>query len=238
MQTQEKLIQLRNIAVSYVVTNRIFKKKRFFALKDVSLSLFQGETLGIIGKNGAGKSTLLKILAGLISPDKGEFINNGYKVSMLSLRVGFARHLSGKENAIISGMLMGMPYREIKQKIDEIKAFSGLDNFFEQPVKTYSTGMVARLGFAVAFQTDPDILLIDEVFGVGDKKFREKSSQALKERIRSNKTVVLVSHNANMIMELCDRAVLLEGGCTTSEGVPEKVLDDYDKRTGKNSKTK
>jgi lipopolysaccharide transport system ATP-binding protein len=215
--------------VYYSKRNGIFSKTKFWALKNLSLEVCRGETLGIVGHNGAGKTTLMQILAGIIAPNEGTYNDYGHRVSSLSLSVGFSKHLTGKENAIISGMLMGMDKSLVLKRIDAIKAFSELGDFFYLPVKTYSTGMIARLGFSVAFQSDPDILLIDEVLGVGDAAFRKKSSEVLKERIHSNKTVVLVSHSSAMIEELCDRAILLEEGQKVLEGSPKQVLTEYSK---------
>jgi ABC-type multidrug transport system ATPase subunit len=150
---------------------------------------------------------------------------------MLSLSVGFAGHLTGQENAILSGMLMGISKKEIVSKLSSIERYSELGDFFYQPVKTYSTGMVARLGFSVAFQVDPDILLIDEVLGVGDALFKKKSSSALKKRMNSNKTVVIVSHNVNTIKRLCDRAILMHRGQIIAKGKPENVINHYHELT-------
>jgi len=226
----ELMISLRNVGVYY-------RRKRnpirggsdiFWALKDVSLDLYSGEALGVIGRNGAGKTTLLKLLAGLIRPDRGTVINNGCQASLLSLQVGFLPHLSGRENAILSGLLLGLKRKEIETKMDEIISFAELEEFIDQPINTYSTGMKARLGFSVAFQMDPDILLIDETLGVGDADFNKKSSAVMQEKIRSDKTVVLVSHSASMIRQLCDRAVWIESGITRVEGDTKTVLDSYE----------
>jgi lipopolysaccharide transport system ATP-binding protein len=223
------LLKLSDISVYYAKRSGFFSNIKFWALKNLSLEVFRGETLGIIGHNGAGKTTLMQILAGIIAPNSGTYNNYGHRVSSLSLSVGFSKHLTGKENAIISGMLMGMDKSLILKRIDDIKEFSELGDFFDLPVNTYSTGMIARLGFSVAFQSDPDILLIDEILGVGDAAFKKKSSKVLRDRIRSNKTVVLVSHSSKMIEELCDRAILLEKGQKVMEGNPVNVLERYSK---------
>lgn len=228
-------LRLSNVGVFFSERRNVFKKEKFWVLKDISMDVFMGETLGIIGKNGAGKSTLLQVLAGIISPNNGIYKNYGHSVSSLSLNVGFSKHLTGKENAIISGMLMGMNKSTIISKIDDIKDFSELGDYFDQPVKTYSTGMKARLGFSIAVQSNPDILLIDEILGVGDSAFRKKSSNALKKRICSNKTVVLVSHNTKTIKELCNRALLIENGQKMMESKPDVVLNLYKQRN--NNKT-
>ena len=233
---KNNLIELSKVGIFYKQKKSFFKRNKFWALKDASLKLYNGETLGVIGHNGAGKSTLLKVLAGIISPSTGRYYNPGYTVAMLSLRVGFAGHLTGKENAILSGMLLGIGKKEIVSKLKTIEGYSELGNFFNQPVETYSTGMVARLAFSIAFQVDPDILLIDEVLGVGDAVFNKKSSSSLKERISSNKTVVLVSHNADTIMNLCNRAILMDRGTIIAQGKPKEIIDQYRTIVRRNNK--
>lgn len=224
----EQLLRLENVGVSYTRRVGIFRKSEFWAVNDVSFTLHRGETLGVIGKNGVGKSTLMRLLAGIIDPDRGVIHRYGECLaSLLSLQVGFVPQLTGRENAILSGMLLGMCKQDIRSRMDEIIEFSGLVDFIDQPIYTYSTGMLARLGFSIAFQTDPDILLVDEVLGVGDAEFREKSSRAMRQKIRSNKTIVLVSHNQHIIRELCDRVVWVDRGRERMVGNPEHVLESY-----------
>lgn len=220
-------LSLKNVAVSYRRRAGMLRWSRYWALNDVSFDLYHGETLGIVGKNGAGKSTLLRVLAGIIAPDRGELVNYGCRVSLQSLRVGFIEHLTGRENAILSGMLLGLRRDYVEGAMDKIIEFSGLGEFIDQPVKMYSTGMKARLGFSVSIQMDPDVLLIDEVLGVGDAEFRKKSSEAMKEKIHSNKTVVIVSHNDKMIGELCDRVVLIDRGVGRMENDVAGALLKY-----------
>jgi len=228
MKNQEKsiVLSLNEVGVFYKQKRGIFGEP-FWALKDISFNLQQGETLGVIGRNGVGKSTLLRLLAGIILPNKGRFINHGYQAALLSLRLGFIYYLTGRENAILSGMFLGLRKSEIQAKMDAIIEFSELGHFIDQPIATYSSGMVARLGFSVAFQVDPDILLIDEVLGVGDAEFSQKSARMMKERIRSNRTIVFVSHNANLVRELCDRVVWIEDGISKAEGETKTVLKEY-----------
>ncbi|NMQ18934.1 ABC transporter ATP-binding protein [Candidatus Competibacter phosphatis] len=211
-------------------------KERFWALRDVSFDLHHGESLGVIGRNGAGKSTLLQLLAGILRPDQGTLINHGVRATLLSLQIGFVPYLSGRQNAILSGMLLGLAKQEVEEKMADIRAFSELGDFFDQPINAYSSGMKARLGFSVAFQLNPDVLLIDEVLGVGDAEFKAKSSQIMREKIRSDKTIVLVSHSPGTIRQLCDRAVWIDNGATRAEGETTEVLDRYEqflKRKGK-----
>ena len=220
------VLSLSNVGVFYRKKRGVFGEP-FWAVKDVSFELYQGETLGIIGRNGVGKSTLLRLMAGVIKPNQGTFVNNGYKASLLSLQLGFIYHLTGRETALLSGMIMGLRKPEIKAKIPAIIEFSGLGHFIDQPIATYSSGMIARLGFSVAFQVDPAILLIDEVLGVGDAEFRQKSTQVMQEKIRSNKTIVFVSHQGTLIQQLCHRAVWIEEGVSRAVGDTASVLKEY-----------
>ncbi len=224
----ERLLRLENVGVSYTRRGGLRRQPPFWALEDVSLEIFRGETLGVIGRNGVGKSTLLRLLAGIIRPDRGSIsFDRPCHISLLSLQVGFIPQLTGRENAVLSGMLLGMRRKEIEARMGEIIAFAELEDFIDQPISTYSTGMRARLGFSVAFQADPDILLVDEVLGVGDAEFREKSARAMRQKICSNRTVVLVSHNPQTIRNLCDRALWVEKGCTLLESDPDSVLAAY-----------
>lgn len=223
----DPVLALHHVSVVYSKKMGMFRKEPFHALRDVSFELYHGESLGIVGRNGAGKSTLLRVLAGIIEPDTGALVNNGYKAALLSLQVGFDPFLNGRYNAILSGLLLGFRKKDIVDRMDDIIDFAELHDFIDQPVRTYSSGMRARLGFAVAFQLDPDVLLIDEVLGVGDAKFKEKSSAVMKEKIRSDKTVVLVSHSASTIKELCQRVVWIEHGEMRAAGPPEEVLKAY-----------
>jgi lipopolysaccharide transport system ATP-binding protein len=205
----------------------MFKWTKYTPINDVSFNLHRGETVGIIGRNGVGKSSLLRIIAGITEPDGGSIINHGARVSLLSLGVGFVPHLSGRQNAMLSGMLMGLRRSEIAKKMEAIIDFSDLRNFIDQPLQTYSSGMRARLGFSVAIQVDPEVLLIDEVLGVGDEEFRTKSTSEMKRLINSEKTVVLVSHNLMTVRELCDRVVWLESGHVKAVGLTAEILGQY-----------
>lgn len=223
------VINLRDVGVCYRSGKGFlrYRQSEFWALKSITLELFSGETLGIIGKNGAGKSTLLRVLAGIIKPDRGQFSNLGYQTTLLSLQVGFVQHLTGRENVVLSGLLLGLTLRGIEAQMDQIVEFAELDEFIDEPIQTYSSGMRARLGFATAFHVDPDILLIDEVLGVGDAAFVKKSKAVMRERIKSNRTVVLVSHSAPSVRSLCDRAVWIDRGRVQMEGEVDTVLDAY-----------
>ena len=228
----ELALLLKNVGVSYPRRQGLFKSEKFWALRDVSFSLYHGETLGVLGRNGVGKSTLLRLLAGIIGPDRGKIDRFGCRASLLSLQAGFLQHLTGRENAILSGVILGMRRRFILEKMDEIIAFAELEDAIDEPFHTYSSGMRARLGFSVAFQADPDILLVDEVFGVGDLEFQRKSASALRERIKSDRTVVLVSHQIEVARQLCDRVVWLADGTTRAEGPAAEILDIYEESFG------
>ena len=221
------LIELQGVGVRYRSRRAFFRHRYFEALKKVCFRLYPGESLGILGRNGVGKSTLLRVIAGIIQPDRGRLINRGARTSLLALQAGFDPQLSGWTNALLGGMLLGFSRRQVLDRMEQIIAFSELGDWIHEPMKTYSAGMRARLGFSVAIQMQPDVLLIDEVLGVGDLEFQKKSAQALREKIRSNQTVVLVSHNPQQVRELCNRAVWIEEGVSRMEGEVDPVIEAY-----------
>lgn len=222
-------LSLKNVAITYRSGTSLFRKKRSIeALRDVSFDLYHGDSLGVIGRNGAGKSTLLRLLSGIIIPDRGELINFNVNTALLSLNVGMDQSVSGEQNAVMSGMLLGLTKRDIKAKLDEIFHFAELEDYRHEPIKNYSTGMKAKLGFSVATHLRADVLLIDEILSVGDTKFRRKSRQVMEEKLRSGDTVVLVSHNANDIKSLCNRAVWIDNGITRMAGEAGEVIEAYE----------
>jgi len=228
--TDTPLIDLQDIGVCYR-SNKGFSsklKKEIWALEHITLTLRQGEKLGVIGRNGCGKSTLMRVLANIYSVDRGTArFRPDLHVQLLSLGVGFEGNLTGRENAVLNGMLMGKSRAHMLTRLDAIHEFSELGEFFDCPVYTYSSGMGARLGFSVAMETDPDVLLIDEVLGVGDAKFAEKSAAALLDKFHGDKTLVLISHDPKTIARLCTRAVWIEKGVTMAEGPVEQVTAQY-----------
>ena len=227
----EPIISLQDVGVRYKRSGNVFRRKSYFeALKSINLDIYPGETLGILGRNGAGKSTLLRIISGVILPDKGTLRNHGVSVSLLALQAGFDHNLSGHDNAILNGMLLGYKRREVEARLDEIQEYSELDGFFFEPVRTYSTGMLSRLGFSITTIISPDVLLVDEVLSVGDKHFREKAERTMIAKIQSHQTVVLVSHSHQQIARLCDRAVLIDEGMSLASGEPHEVLKIYEER--------
>ena len=225
----EPILSLENVAVRFRRSGNLFRKKGYYdALKSVNLDIYTGETLGVLGRNGAGKSTLLKIISGVLRPDSGRVINRGVSVSLLALQAGFDPNLNGRDNAILGGMLQGYSRRQVESRLTEIYEYSELGEFFYEPVRTYSTGMRARLGFSITTMISPDVLLVDEVLGVGDKHFREKAERTMVAKTQSQQTVLLVSHSHQQIARLCDRAVLIEDGVSLTTGEPNEVLAIYE----------
>ena len=218
----------------------LFSKKKprsdFIALEDVNLEVMEGEVVGIIGRNGAGKSTLLRVIAGIYAPDRGSVKTRGKTSLLASVGIGFNRELTGRENVYLYGAIIGLERKLIDSKIEEIVAFSQLEEFIDAPLKTYSSGMKARLGFSVAANLDADILLIDEVFGVGDATFRERSKTKIFKMVReANRTVVIVTHSSSILRQLCDRVVIVDDGRIVANGTPEEMIDAYEEliRDGK-----
>jgi lipopolysaccharide transport system ATP-binding protein len=224
------LLRVRDVAVRYLVRGRIFARgaSERWALRGVSFDVEHGETIGVIGRNGAGKTTLLRVLAGILGCDRGKIVRAaGVRASLLSLQVGFLPQLTGRENAILSGMLLGLRRAEVGARLDAIVSFAELAGVIDDPIATWSDGMRARLGFSVAYHADPDLLLLDEALGTGDEAFHLKSAAAMHERIRSDRTCVLVTHDAVTIGELCDRCIWIEDGIVAAEGQPADVLAAY-----------
>ena len=184
----------------------------FWALRDVSFSVKEGTTFGIVGSNGSGKSTTLKLLAQILVPDQGSVKVEGRVSALLELGAGFHPDLTGRENVFLNGAILGLSRKTLNQRLEEIVDFAGLGTFIDNPVKTYSSGMYARLGFAVAVNVDPDILLIDEVLAVGDESFQRKCAERIGELRSGGRTVVLVSHNLSSIQAMCDTAAWIDQG--------------------------
>jgi ABC-type polysaccharide/polyol phosphate transport system ATPase subunit len=197
---------------------------RFWALQDVTFRVERGESLAVIGPNGAGKSTLLQVLAGIIEPSAGTVEIRGKVSSLLTLGAGFDQELSGVENILLAGEFMGIDHREMRERLPEIIAFADIGPFIEAPLRTYSSGMRARLGFAIATAVDPDVLLVDEVLATGDQLFREKSRRRIEDLIAAAKGIVLVTHDMDWVTTFCNRAMLLEKGHVVAEGKPAEVV--------------
>lgn len=203
-------------------------KKRFWALRNVTFQVNKGEILGVIGANGSGKSTLLKVVGGIFKPDEGKIIINGTPSALLSLGTGFKPEISGYENVFLNGVMLGFSEKEIKANVNEIIEFSELGDFISQPVKNYSSGMKARLGFSIAAHLNKEIMLIDEVLGVGDKEFKLKSQNKMKELIEDKtKTVIIVSHNLESIREYATKVLWIHKSKFMMLDETNKVLDAY-----------
>lgn len=203
----------------------------FWALREVSFTVRHGESLGIIGPNGAGKSTLLQVLAGIITPSEGDVAVDGHVSSLLTLGVGFDEELSGTDNIRLAGAFMGLDHRLVEEKLPGIVDYADLGDFIDAAIKTYSSGMRARLGFAIATAVEPDILLLDEVLSTGDAAFREKSKERVGELVREAKAIVLVTHDMNWVIEYCNRAMLIEKGHIILEGPPADVVALHQERS-------
>lgn len=239
MEDKKLAIKVSNLSITYksmkaysikknLLRLKKTKVKEFRAVQNVSFDLEEGKILGIIGKNGSGKSTMLKALAGIFSPDEGFIDLHNKSVSLLSIGVGFNKSLTGRENILLSGMLLGFSEEEIRNKIDEIIEFAELDKFIDMPVKTYSSGMFSKLAFSITAILETDIMLIDEVLSVGDQKFKKKSYAKMKNLISDRKrTVVIVSHNISTLNELCDTVMWMHDGVIKMMGEPKEVLDKY-----------
>jgi len=203
------------------------RQPRFEALHDVSFEIDPGECVGLIGPNGSGKSTALGLMAGVLRPTSGRVETRGHISPLLELGAGFHPELSGAENILLNGVLLGLTRREVRERFAEIVAFSGLEEFLHRPVRSYSSGMVARLGFSVAAHVDPDILLVDEVLAVGDEAFQQRCLAKLEEFREAGVTIVLVSHALTLVDALCDGALLLERGELVAAGKPDEVIAIY-----------
>lgn len=220
----------RTTTLKEYVVNKVRSRQKynfFWALKDISLSIDQGEVLGIIGHNGAGKSTLLKVISGILKPSSGSCSLYSRVVPMLELGSGFDPELSGRENVYLNGAILGYSQAFLESKYDEIVAFSELQDFIEMPIKTYSSGMLARLAFSVATVVQPEILIVDEILSVGDENFQRKSRARMMELMSGGATVLYVSHDLNQIRNMCNRVLWLEHGETQMLGAVKDVCDAY-----------
>lgn len=238
---RETAIEVRDLCIryrglkSYSIKKNLLHFRRnqideFEAVKHVSFEVARGNILGIIGKNGSGKSTLLNAIAGIFAPDCGEIDLKGHSVSLLSIGVGFQKELSGRENILLSGMLLGFTEQEVREKTEKIIEFAEIGRFIDAPVRTYSSGMYSKLAFSITAILETDIMLVDEVLSVGDTKFKKKSYNKMKELISNeDRTVVIVSHAMETLKDLCDDILWLHEGEVKMYGEAKAVLTDYEK---------
>ncbi len=228
--SQEKVDNLKEYVIKFL--KREMKYNEFWALKDVSFEVEEGDRVGILGLNGAGKSTLLKVISGVLKPTEGTVMTKGKLVPMLELGAGFDPQYTGSENIYLQGAMLGYSKQFIDEKYDEIVKFTGIPRFMDVPVKNYSSGMKARLGFSIATIVEPDILILDEVLSVGDKKFKRKSERKIKSMFDSGVTVLFVSHSLPQVKRICNKAILLENGRLIAAGPVEEVAEIYEEKSG------
>ncbi|MBQ8547061.1 MAG: ABC transporter ATP-binding protein [Lachnospiraceae bacterium] len=229
--SEQKVDNLKEYIIRIV--KRQMRYKEFWALKDVSFDIKKGERVALLGLNGAGKSTLLKVIAGVLKATEGSVSKSGVLVPLLELGAGFDPQYTGAENIFLYGAMLGYPKAFLKEKYDEIVEFSELGDFIHVPVKNYSSGMRARLGFSIATLVEPDILILDEVLSVGDVKFRKKSEARIKAMFDKGITVLFVSHNLKQVRSLCTRAIWLEKGRVVEDGPVETVSEHFEKKNAK-----
>lgn len=225
--TEQKVDSLKEYFIRLV--KHELRYKEFWALKDISLSVLKGQRVGILGLNGAGKSTLLKCIAGVLKPTEGSISVTGNVVPLLELGAGFDKEYTGAENIYLYGSMLGYSRKFLDEKFDEIVNFSELGKFIDVPVKNYSSGMKARLGFSIATVVNPEILILDEVLSVGDAKFKKKSAKKLKSMMKKGVTVLLVSHSTSQVLSICNRAIILKKGKLIASGKAEKVCAKYER---------
>lgn len=223
--SREKTDSLKEYVIKLLKKELMYDE--FWALRNVSFTVKKGDRLGILGLNGAGKSTLLKIIAGVYRPSEGTVTHNGVIAPMLELGAGFDPQYTGKENIFLYGSILGYSRQYLQEKYDEIVAFSELKDFINVPLKNYSSGMRARLGFAIATIADPEILILDEVLSVGDAKFRKKSEQKIMEMFERGVTVLFVSHSLDQVKRLCNKAIILQKGTLVAQGDTAEVAQIY-----------
>ena len=222
---KEKVDNLKEYFIKLVTRKLHFTE--FWALNDISFTVEKGDRVGVLGFNGAGKSTLLKVIAGVLKPTKGSVKVNGVIAPMLELGAGFDMNYSGKENIYLYGATMSYSRKFIEEKYDEIVAFSELEDFIDVPVKNYSSGMRARLGFAIATAVEPEILILDEVLSVGDAKFKQKSEAKIRSMFDKGITVLFVSHSTQQVLNICNKAIIIDKGKLIAQGDAKEICEKY-----------
>lgn len=242
MESKEKMVEIQDVSMNFKLTSdKVLSLKEFvtqklsgklsytdfWALKDVSLDIYRGEVMGIIGRNGSGKSTLLKIISGILKPTSGNVVCRGNIVPMLELGSGFDMDLTGRENIYLNGAILGYTEEFLHMRFEDILAFSELGQFIDVPIRNYSSGMLMRLAFSVATMVEPQILIVDEILAVGDEAFQQKSRARMMELMSGGTTVLFVSHALEQIREMCDRVMWLDGGQIKMVGPTDEVCNSY-----------
>ncbi len=226
---KELIFDLNEVGLFYRKAHLFpWKSNKFWALRDVSFRVHRGETVGIIGRNGAGKSTLLRILAGIISADAGRISRANVTVTMQSIGAGFDPRLTGRQNIVLNGLLLGSDKKQIFGRMSDIIELAGVGEFIDEPIRYYSSGMRLRLGFAIAYYINTDVILIDEALATGDYGFQKKAVKLLKEKIKGDYTVVLTSHSMPLVRELCDRVIQIEAGRSLPELPVDQSISRYE----------
>lgn len=240
MEDKKYAIEVKDLKIRYRCLNKMSIKQSLFKLKKSNMEIFEavrgisfnvpkGEIMGIVGKNGSGKSTLLRAIAGIFAPDEGSIDLHAHTVSLLPIGVGFQKKLTGRENILLSGMLLGFSEEEIRERMPDIIEFSELGKFIDRPVRTYSSGMHSKLAFSITAILETEIMLVDEVLSVGDAKFKKKSFKKMKQLINDkDRTVVIVSHNGDTLRKLCDTILWLHDGVIKMQGSTKEVLPLYE----------
>lgn len=232
------VIQLNNISKTYVIhhekpttTDALLRRngEKFIALNNINLTIGRGERIGIIGANGSGKTTLLKIIAGVTTPTSGTVQARGKVISLIDLEAGFHPELTGLENIYLNAMLLGLSKKEISSIVPKVIKFAEIEHFIDAPLFTYSSGMKLRLGFSIAINSNPDILILDEIMLIGDSAFQKKSIQKIREFFKKEKTIIIASHMPSFILDNCNRCILLEKGIIKNTGNPKKIINGYEK---------
>ena len=232
MKSEQVLIRAENLSITYTMGS-FWNKTRYTPIEDMTFDVISGQNLGIIGRNGAGKSTLLRLLAGIILPDVGRIIKGPeVSVSMLVANAGFDPFISGRDNIYLAGMIFGLSRKDINEKMPRIVEFAGIGDWIDKPLQTYSSGMAARVGFSLSLEMTPDVLLIDEAMGAGDENFRKKARTRLLKKIQSDQTTVIVSHDLDVLTDLCSRVIWIHEKRIRMDGDPKEVTEAYLKTTG------
>lgn len=223
------IAKLDSVGLSYTRQGGLpWNRTRFWALHDVSFTINRGDTLGIIGRNGAGKSSLLRVIAGIVLPDRGQIVRSDHlRCAMLSFGAGFEPRLTGRQNIMLSGLQLGMTKATVRERIEQIIELADIGEFIDQPVRTYSSGMRARLGFSIAYFIETDILLIDEALATGDEAFRERATGLIRDKMNSDQTVVIVSHSLPIVTSTCSRVIQIEDGTSLPEIGVSETIDRY-----------